>query len=196
MLAKINWIFLIEKESYPSTMSELVNQINAQICNENDNQITQVTPDKFDAFQYLNNKEMKGNENAPDEHELSSDFWQMNFPTKDEVLWDDFRAAFLKEYKDSICDKFGPDRVDWFCRLLFYDIFEQANLVNKSVYKKFIGDKDFVNKDIFYQRLRDYGIGMLAMKEVFDMKSSVRITAVQGLGFYLLLFISLLLLLY
>ena len=37
----------------------------------------------------------------------------------------------------------------------------------------------------FYERLENYATGNMAMREVFDMDSSVRLTAIQSLGDYL-----------
>ncbi|CAD5125337.1 DgyrCDS13576 [Dimorphilus gyrociliatus] len=182
MLAKINWTFLTNKTSPQDTIDELISQIKYQLKNISESPSTQATVDKFDAFQGLNKNRENREEDDEKANNIRSDFWQINFQDKNEIQWQEFRDAFIKEYEEKICKNFGFDRVNWFCELLFDDVFEKSLLIEKAAYQKFIGDKEFVSKDTFYQRLRDYGIGMLAMKEVFDMKSSVRITAVQKLG--------------
>ena len=55
-------------------------------------------------------------------------------------------------------------------------------MVSKSLYDEFSGKNEKANPDHFYERLKAYAIGSLAMREVFNMESSVRLAAIRNLG--------------
>lgn len=115
---------------------------------------------------------------------MRCDFWDRHFEGQSEVTWNDFREHFLNDYGDRIVRHFSEEQKKWFVNLIYKDIFELRKSINKTVYDHFTGKNAKADHDHFYNRLRDYAIGYFAMREVFDMESSVRITAIRNLGKY------------
>ena len=93
--------------------------------------------------------------------------------------------AFLSDYKQAIVDDFGEERVGFLVKVLKRDIFEKHDVITKLSYNKFVGrprqGKQFQG-DQFYERLRHYASSSLALREVLDMNSTVRLTAIETLG--------------
>jgi len=70
----------------------------------------------------------------------------------------------------------------WFIQLLYKDVFVLNKTAHRSVYQTFAGENVRAAPHHFFERVRNYAIGCLAMREVFHMESYVRLAAIQNLG--------------
>ncbi len=113
---------------------------------------------------------------------LSCDFWDRHFGEKTEATWIEFREKFLADYGQRITQHFGSDKEKWAIHLIYNDIFELRKTIGKSTYEKFCGKNTKGDPHLFFNRLKDYAIGSFAMREVFNMDSTVRLTAIRNLG--------------
>ena len=98
-----------------------------------------------------------------------------------QVAWTEFKRQFLAVYEDKLTKEFDAKTVKWFVNLLYKDVLNLNKIITKQMYHKFCGNNVNANADHFYERLKDYGIGSFAMREVFDMESTVRLAAIQNL---------------
>lgn len=84
---------------------------------------------------------------------------------------------------------------DWLRQLLTKDLFGQAESIERGTYDSIcvtrhhhhrdsIQDKSPSANDNFYRRVKEFSVGKLAMLNVFNMDSSVRLVAIQNLGLY------------
>lgn len=83
---------------------------------------------------------------------------------------------------------------DWLRHLLTKDLFGKAETIERKTYdaicvarhhhqRDSLTDRPAAN-DNFYRRVKEFGMGKLAMLNVFNMDSSVRLVAIQNLGQY------------
>ena len=115
---------------------------------------------------------------------ITGDFWSRHFGDKTEVPWCDFEQAFLDDYKETIEQDFGDDKVNFLVKVLQKDIFERREVISKLYYNKFVGKIKDEKQDQFYDRLRHYASSSLALREVLNMESTVRLTTISNLGVY------------
>ena len=204
MLAKINWIFFTKKEKYDERLPALQEAIRHELREAEKNRDCEPTAEgEDDQGEVLNFHMMDGNsvllsdemgEGGEDEPEeltrsvvipaggLNRDFWDRHFGTRTEATWIEFKEKFLADYSERITKHFGKDKEKWAIHLIYSDIFELHKTVDKSTYTKFCGRNTKGDPHLFFNRLKDYAIGSFAMREVFDMDSTVRLTAIQNLG--------------
>lgn len=129
--------------------------------------------------------EEEENEKADDQEDQTDgkDFWDRHFSGQREVSWIDFRSNFISDYSERISDEMGEDKNKWLVNLMYKDLFNLNKSLNIQAYLSFIGSESSRHEgDLFYERIREYAIGSFAMREVFNMESSVRLTAVRNLG--------------
>ena len=119
----------------------------------------------------------------------SKDFWDRHFEGRREVSWIDFRSNFISDYAARIEEDLGEDQQKLLVNIIYRDLFELMKSLKLTTYRSFTyggmnkpggGEENLA--DSFYDRLKEYAIGSFAMHEVFNMDSSVRLTAVQNLG--------------
>ncbi|XP_074643068.1 uncharacterized protein LOC141900191 [Tubulanus polymorphus] len=179
MLAKINWTFLITDEDWTKNVPAMIEKIKENIQSLDDEEISEDS--EFDELNFTMNKTRKlpEGDNIPD-RQNEMDFWDRHFSGSETASYFDFRENFLKDYGSQIKETFGHERPNWLLVLIYKDIFEQVKNVTKKKYVHFCGTSS--NPHIFYKRVEEYAVCMHAMKEVFDMNSSVRLTAVQNMA--------------
>ena len=84
---------------------------------------------------------------------------------------------------------------DWMRQLLTKDLFGKAETIERKTYdaicvtrhhhqRDSLGENRPSTNDNFYRRVKEFGMGKLAMLNVFNMDSSVRLVAIQNLGQY------------
>ena len=99
-------------------------------------------------------------------------------------------AVFIQEYKDDLDLQFDEKQMLWLEKLLFKEAFSRSKIISRKVFLEFKGDtleqdgekgRNKKHKS-FYSRVIDYAAGNLAMKEVFNMNSIIRMDAIRNLG--------------
>ena len=114
--------------------------------------------------------------------QIREDFWERHFTGQSEVTFEEFKDKFLEDYKTVLEEDMGSDKPEFFVNLLYKDIFAQMQTITRLQYNKFVGKNERRESDHFFDRLRQYAIGSLALREVLNMDSSVRLTAIENLG--------------
>ena len=214
MLAKINWIFFTKKEQYDEKLPGLVEAMNRELrqaemnresaADGEEEQTEILNVHMMDGNSVLLSEEMEeGGEDEEVEERLQSslvppgglslDFWDRHFGKRTEATWIEFKEKFLGDYSEKITRHFGKEKEKWAIHLIYSDIFELHKTVDKSTYTKFCGKNTKGDPHLFFNRLKDYAIGSFAMREVFNMDSTVRLSAIQNLGKFLPPFLSFLL---
>lgn len=113
---------------------------------------------------------------------LSYDFWDRAFGDKSEVTWVDFKKKFEVEYKEKIAKTYTEEEWKLFVNLIYKDIFMLNKSLKKATYNQFCEGNPDADPHRFYHRLAQYAKGYHAMREVFNMDSTLRLITVQKLG--------------
>ena len=109
-------------------------------------------------------------------------FWDRNFGSEESVAWFKFQQAFLSEYETNISESFNDSQVAWLLDMLKNEVLE-ASETDKVMHSKFLevrGDSE--HKGHFWKVVSDLATEKYSMNEVFNMESTVRLTAVENLG--------------
>ncbi|XP_067684138.1 uncharacterized protein [Haliotis asinina] len=200
MLAKINWIFVFKDKLYKENVPKLIECINNILLRHEregastDDLLTmhgmKVNLNFTHGLEFAT--EDLGEEYATDgppnqpssltRPGLSYDFWGRHFERKSEVTWKDFKDAFLLEYGDKIVEQYSEDKKKLFVNLMYKDIFDLKKTVTRSVYNQACSNNMNADPHCFYNRIEEYAIAYLSLREVIDMDSTLRITTIQSLG--------------
>jgi hypothetical protein len=202
ILAKINWTFFTKEEHYEKRFPSFLKSLKAEM----ERDFLDPDPEGEDArFTSMNRTKgfaMDDDEVPEDMREFmeefskknvgdeTQDFWTRHFNEENQVPWMKFRDSFSEDYQQEIVRTFGLNKETWLCGLMYKDVFELAKDVKKSSYLQFCKNKTD-DPHYFFSRLQDYATAIIAMKEVFDMDSTVRLTAVQNLGNFFYFFLRL-----
>lgn len=107
-------------------------------------------------------------------------FWDRNFPTDDEVPWFKFQQAFLTDYEAQLSGLFNEDNIPWLLDMLKNDVFDGADKITKGKFMEVRGESP--DKNAFWRSVSQTAVEKFNMQEVFNMKSSVRLTAIEKLA--------------
>ena len=109
-------------------------------------------------------------------------FWQRNFGSDEEVAWYKFQQAFLSDFKTNLSESFDDSQVTWLLEMLKDEVFEAASS-DKVTQAKFMEVRgDSKDKNHFWKVISEIAVEKYSMNEVFNMESTVRLTAVENLG--------------
>ncbi|XP_048742327.2 uncharacterized protein LOC125655838 [Ostrea edulis] len=204
MLAKINWTFFFKEELYEQNMPALLISM-GKVINEKDEAEIGEFDDSTIQFHGMNinvhdrlNVDSDEDEDNEDESSepgnksqnvrksdgsmLSYDFWDRAFGDKSEVTWVDFKKKFEVEYKEKIAKTYTEEEWKLFVNLIYKDIFMLNKSLKKATYNQFCEGNPDADPHRFYHRLAQYAKGYHAMREVFNMDSTLRLITVQKLG--------------
>ena len=193
MLAKINWVFFVKKEQYAGNLEELCKVISGFMAEvpanaveetpreENEGRVPRVALNKYRSRveKYEGEDEDQGDKTGAG---VVCEFWDRHFQNKSETTWVEFRERFIADYGERINRNYEEDTQRIFVNLIYKDILELNKVVTRARYDDFTGPNSNADPDLFYNRLQDYVVGYLALREVFNMDSTVRLTAVGNLG--------------
>ncbi|XP_003730337.1 uncharacterized protein LOC100888669 [Strongylocentrotus purpuratus] len=185
ILAKLNWVFFIASsnssgfptESLPVLISSIKREIEA-VSHRNKPQAGEIEGNLEGGS---SQRAFYKRWNSVQDDVEQIDFWEENFGSAKEVTWIKFREAFLDVYEEQINEHITSTKTQWIVNILYGDVLELKKTVAKKMYDNFCGDASW-GPDRFFLRLMDYAKGTIAMRGVFDMKSTVRLDAVQNLG--------------
>lgn len=118
----------------------------------------------------------------PESCKLSYDFWDRAFPENTEVTWVDFKKKFEMEYKDKTIKRYTEEEFKLFVNLIYKDIFMLNKSMKRATYDQFCEGNPDADPHRFYHRLGQYAKGYHAMREVFNMDSTLRLITIQKLG--------------
>lgn len=115
---------------------------------------------------------------------VSDSFWQRNFAGEDEVPWYRFQQVFLTDYDAKITSLFDEESVPWLLNMLKNDIFGAAEKITKNHFMNVRGDEGSQDRHAFWKVVSQIAVEKYNMQEVFNMDSSVRLTAIEKLAQY------------
>jgi len=75
---------------------------------------------------------------------------------------------------------FEAENIPWLMDMLKCDIFDSAEVITKDAFFEVRGDS--VERNAFWKMASQVAVEKFNMREVFDMNSSVRLTAIEKLG--------------
>ncbi|XP_071945403.1 uncharacterized protein [Antedon mediterranea] len=179
ILAKINWMFFTNEadrtENYPILLSSIQHAIEkVNLKSENGDGNEDVTDERVYVIKMSQDEEKIEVSDRPE-------FWENRLRGLSQVTWPEFRDAFIDEYKEQLKESFPEHRQKWLINIIYGDIFDLHKMITKKMYTDFCCGIEN-DPDNFYHRILDYALGLLAMRSVFDMESTVRLDAVQNLG--------------
>ncbi|XP_048237136.1 uncharacterized protein LOC124124528 isoform X2 [Haliotis rufescens] len=200
MLAKINWVFVFKDTLYRENVPKLIDCINNILLHHEREAAT--TQDLVTTHGMKINinfthgldfaTEDLGEEDVTDNPAnqqaslarsgLSYDFWDRHFEGRTEVPWKDFKDAFVLDYGDKIVEQYSEDKKKLFVNLMYKDIFDLKKTVSKFVYNQACSNNMNADPHCFYNRIEEYAIAYLSLREVIGMDSTLRITTIQSLG--------------
>ncbi|XP_076435109.1 uncharacterized protein LOC143274969 isoform X2 [Babylonia areolata] len=112
---------------------------------------------------------------------MPEQFWSEQFGVVDYVPWERFTAAFLEVFRDPVHSTFSTEDqqqlLDILCRELEVD-------TDDRIYKYQLTAFCSVHGDVspLWPRVQEQARESFAMREVFNMDSSVRVEAIENLG--------------
>jgi hypothetical protein len=117
----------------------------------------------------------------PQLEEIQDTFWDRNFGTADKVQWFRFQQSFITEYDTQLKNLFTDEHIPWLLEdVLHKDILGGAEEITRDHFMLIRGDSK--EKHIFWKMVRQVSVEKFNMKEVFNMKSTVRLAAIENLG--------------
>ena len=108
-------------------------------------------------------------------------FWQRNFGSEEQIPWFRFQQAFLTEYETSIAELFNDSQVTWLLDILKNEVLEASDeKISKAKFEEVRGESE--HRGQFWKVISEIATEKYSMNEVFNMESTVRLTAVENLG--------------
>lgn len=199
MLSKLNWCFFGPQDDFEKKFNILSTSIRLdlkRIAKQNGKKHSLVDEKDFQKFKVMFrqnsilNWQKKGHGNDAYDYddeachsdtEIDSDFWDRHFSELNEISWDVFKQCFLVDYEEQISAQYSYSKLAFFINMIFRDIFNGKQTLQREVYEQFCRNADG-ETECFYDKLQKYALGYHAMKQVFNMDSEHRLTAIQNLG--------------
>ena len=106
------------------------------------------------------------------------DFWNKKLGG-DEVAWFRFEKSLLEEFDEELRSQFSDKQIDWLLKTLKKEVFFDSDQARKQDFLEFTGNNP--GKDYLIKRIILLATEKLAMIDVFSMKSTVRLQAIDNL---------------
>ncbi|RUS85269.1 hypothetical protein EGW08_006970 [Elysia chlorotica] len=188
MLAKINWCFVFNMEEFESKLDSLTECMKRDLQNarpgSSSNSLSEAAFSHGLSLPHVPDPDAEetGSEATESNTGSSSEFWDRHFQGQPQVSWAEFRDQFLHDYGQKI-DKELPDvkedKLKFIVNLMCKDVFDMKKTITKKMYDDFCAsDKPHA----FFNRIREYFVAYLSLREVLSMDSSLRISTIQSLG--------------
>ena len=108
-------------------------------------------------------------------------FWDRNFGKKQQVTWDQFQNSFQREFKNEIFELYKSDESsERLFNVIRHDVFKATDIITKDKYLGIVDETEH-GRDI-WKIIIEKATEKNCIKEVFNMDSTVRLTAVENLG--------------
>lgn len=185
MLAKINWTFFLEGDDFDKNFEILAHSVKTELeSKQGEETIVDADNLLFHGLNmHVNFTDEKDDTNEEEGKKvLKYDFWDRHFGKKTEVTWIEFRDKFQLDYNDKITEQYSEEQVKFFVNIMYKDVINLSKSVTKTLYVKFCDGNPNADPHRFYNRLQQFSVGYYAMREVFSMDSSFRLTAIRNLG--------------
>lgn len=109
-------------------------------------------------------------------------FWDRHFQSESEIPWYKFQQCFLEDYESRLSDLFEKENIPWLLNMLKNDVMEAAKseAVTKEQFMQVRGES--TEKNAFLKVVSQIAVEKFNMKEVFNMNSTVRLSAIEKLA--------------
>ena len=107
------------------------------------------------------------------------DFWARKLGDSDRVAWFRFEKSLLEEFDEELKNQFSDKQIEWLLKTLKKEIFFDSDQASQQDFLEFTGGN--LGKDYLLQRILFLATEKLAMIDVFSMKSTVRLQAIDNL---------------
>ncbi|KAK3753119.1 hypothetical protein RRG08_024397 [Elysia crispata] len=190
MLAKINWCFVFNMEEFDSKLDALIGCMKNDLQNirpgSGSNSLSEAAFSHGLTFPHGHNPdpdpEETGSDSSLSNANASTQFWDQHFQDKQQVSWAEFRGKFIDDYGKKIDEelpKMKEDKLKFIVNLIWKDVFNMEKKIAKKTYDDFCAsDKPHA----FFNRIQEYFVAYLSLREVLGMDSSLRISIIQSLG--------------
>lgn len=178
-LQKMDW-HIFPSDNLDSTLPTFMGELKSSLSGEDvKNTTEQDTSAATNRRQLYAHSKQKSNYEKVDEH---GNFWDRNFGSEESVAWFKFQQAFLSEYETNISESFNDSQVHWLLDMLRDEVFEasETQTATKERFLEVRGESE--HKGHFWKVVSEIATEKYSMNEVFNMESTVRLTAVENLG--------------
>ncbi|XP_067673831.1 uncharacterized protein [Haliotis asinina] len=191
-LAGYQWVEIWEEGMFDAKMAEMIPMLKEALDEKDKDSETEKKDDSKEGRpklerqqtrQNLNRKKAKNERVKRSDEELSlmpDEYWKKFF-VGDSVVWNKFVDTFMSLYKRPLEQTFSSDDQTWLVSILRREMeVDDDGMLTKTSFKEFCtvdGEECPLWKRVEQQARESY-----AMKEVFDMDSSVRVEAIENLG--------------
>ncbi|XP_019646659.1 PREDICTED: protein tirA-like isoform X1 [Branchiostoma belcheri] len=183
-LAPMEWVDFSDRDKFDVSFAALTQKIKAATNDGDESKVAEVGKPKLErqpTRQNLN-KMTRLNSNPLDDE---SDFWERAFKDAKDVPWSKFKEAFDKQYGsllDGMQISSDAENKDWLMTVLKREMNVENNVLTRENYDefRFMGGV----KLPFWQRVHEQAVESYTMREVFQMESSVRLSAIEDLAKY------------
>ena len=108
-------------------------------------------------------------------------FWDYKFKRKQQVTWNQFQKGFEEEFRTEISSSYkSEESVQLLCNVIKNDVLETTDMVTKDKFLEVVGGSE--HRKHFWKVVNDKATEKYCIKEVFNIHSSVRLSAVENLG--------------
>ncbi|RDD40004.1 hypothetical protein TrispH2_006850 [Trichoplax sp. H2] len=190
-LSKLNWVFFCKKERYDKEYATVLEGVKREIrkISSHDEILENrrasfIEDDQFN-FQEETASTVQHSSMSSAKSSLVTavNFWDRHFQAQ-ETTWVEFRKAFVSDYHDVLKRDYPDDRQEWLLQgVIWKDIFTKKDVIRKEEFTAFCG-KNWSKPHKFLSCVSNQVASRLAIHEVFNMESTVRMAAVENLGKY------------
>ncbi|XP_050410607.1 uncharacterized protein LOC126825147 [Patella vulgata] len=194
-LASYKWSNFVDEDKFEESFSELLSMLQSELKQRAEDDESKAdnsgSPDKKKEFKRsmsrknIYRKAPNYNRSFEDNATelLPTKFWKDRF-NKDQVDWNKFVDALTKTFAFPMKKLFSdPEEEKWLMDVLFREMeVGDDNILHFDIFESFCVVDD--EEQPLWKRIEDQARESYAMKEVFDMDSSVRVEAIENLAKY------------
>lgn len=175
VLQSVKWYDCTEEDHHAERIASIADQVaqkKAKAANPTEN------PEVNEQLKHVSNRH-KPVFQVTLETDPNYDFWAIKLGDADSVPWFRFEKSILEEFDEELKGQFAEEQIAWLLKTLKKEIFYDSDQASKKDFLGFTGGnpgKDYLNK-----RILSLVTEKLAMIDVFSMKSTVRLQAIDNL---------------
>lgn len=180
-LAGFEWSFL-DREVLEDNLPSLVDRVKHMLKEVDDSsKDTEKTKNSGDKNRYLRSAMSQSKIKASRIHlQDGKAYWSNTFGAIAKVPWDSFKTKLYEDFKEDFEKTFGSVDSEWLLAILHRELMVQDEHVFFSNFVDFCTVDDKVLP--IWSRIQEQARESYAMRDVFNMDSSVRVDAIENLG--------------
>ncbi|XP_063448619.1 uncharacterized protein LOC134728118 [Mytilus trossulus] len=181
-LAGFEWSFLdreIIEDGLPSLVARIKDMLADYDSSNRDEETKKKTEEKK---RYLRSAKSRSRIKASRIHlQDGKAYWTNTFGAVANMSWERFKAKLLEDFKLDFEQTFGEEDTEWLLAILHRELMVEHD--ENVSFENFIAFCTIDEKVLpVWSRIQEQARESYAMREVFDMDSSVRVDAIENLG--------------